>query len=85
MLGAGYGRCAQGQLHAGECRAACVDGQAPCGLHRGRSYVFASVRVCWTGAQVIQEVHIKNRCAWLNHSDNPRAFMDIVARHRNVK
>ncbi|PNW84648.1 hypothetical protein CHLRE_03g152900v5 [Chlamydomonas reinhardtii] len=37
------------------------------------------------GLKVIQEVHIKNRCAWLNHSDNPRAFMDIVARHRNVK
>ncbi|GLC68750.1 hypothetical protein PLESTF_000732800 [Pleodorina starrii] len=37
------------------------------------------------GLKVIQEVHIKNRCAWLNHSANPRAFMDILARHRNVK
>ncbi|GLC33772.1 hypothetical protein PLESTB_000113900 [Pleodorina starrii] len=37
------------------------------------------------GLKVIQEIHVKNRVAWLNHSVNPRAFMDILARHRNVK
>ncbi|KAG2492808.1 hypothetical protein HYH03_008968 [Edaphochlamys debaryana] len=37
------------------------------------------------GLKVIQELHVKNRCAWLNHSHNPRAFMDIVNRHPNVK
>ncbi|EFJ48704.1 hypothetical protein VOLCADRAFT_104564 [Volvox carteri f. nagariensis] len=37
------------------------------------------------GLKVIQEVHIKNRCAWLNHSAQPRVFMDLVSRHRNVK
>lgn len=31
--------------------------------------------------QVIQELHVKNRCAWLNHSANPRAFVDLVGRH----
>ncbi len=30
---------------------------------------------------MIQELHIKNRCAWLNHSANPRAFVDLVGRH----
>ncbi|GIL77319.1 hypothetical protein Vretifemale_6793 [Volvox reticuliferus] len=37
------------------------------------------------GLKVIQEVHIKNRCAWLNHSGRPNTFMDIVSRHRNIK
>jgi hypothetical protein len=35
--------------------------------------------------QVVQEVHVKNRCAWLNHSHQPHVFMDIVARHPNIK
>lgn len=33
------------------------------------------------GLKVIQELHVKNRCAWLNHSANPRAFVDLVGRH----
>ncbi|KAG2491261.1 hypothetical protein HYH03_010467 [Edaphochlamys debaryana] len=37
------------------------------------------------GLKVIQEVHIKNRCAWLNHSQDPKRFLDIVSRHKNIK
>ncbi|KXZ48613.1 hypothetical protein GPECTOR_26g516 [Gonium pectorale] len=37
------------------------------------------------GLKVIQEVHIKNRCAWLNHSADPRVFLDMVGRHPNIK
>ncbi|GFR41890.1 hypothetical protein Agub_g2676, partial [Astrephomene gubernaculifera] len=42
------------------------------------------------GLKVIQEVHIKNRCAWLNHSaqppdPDPRVFLSLVSRHPNIK
>lgn len=29
----------------------------------------------------LAQVHVKNRCAWLNHSDRPKRFIDIVQRH----
>lgn len=35
--------------------------------------------------QVLHNVHVKNRCAWLNHSSNPRVFPDLVRRHPNVR
>ena len=37
------------------------------------------------GAQVVQEVHVKNRCAWLNHSSEPAAFLALAERHPNVR
>lgn len=37
------------------------------------------------GLKVINDLHIKNRCAWLNHSGNAHVFMDIVARHPRIK
>ncbi|PNW74215.1 hypothetical protein CHLRE_13g589870v5 [Chlamydomonas reinhardtii] len=38
------------------------------------------------GLKVIQEIHIKNRVAWLNHSDaNPHAFIDLVNKYKNIK
>ena len=33
----------------------------------------------------LQTVHVKNRCAWLNHSSNPKVFMDLVRQHPNIK
>lgn len=36
-------------------------------------------------SQVIQSVHVKNRCAFLNHSDRPERFIQLVARHQNIK
>ncbi len=35
--------------------------------------------------QVVQQVHVKNRCAWLNHSSDPRQFIELVQRHPNVR
>ncbi|CAG9466893.1 unnamed protein product [Pedinophyceae sp. YPF-701] len=37
------------------------------------------------GLKVINEVHVKNRCAWLNHSTDPFAFIDLVESHSNVR
>lgn len=38
-----------------------------------------------SGLKVIQSVHVKNRCAWLNHSSDPGAFARLLARHPHVK
>ncbi len=44
---------------------------------------------CEVGAlrrtQVVQEVHVKNRCAWLNHSSDPRAFIRVAEAHPHVR
>ena len=31
------------------------------------------------------QVHVKNRCAWLNHSSNPAAFIRLVERFPNIR
>ncbi|GBF87795.1 calcineurin-like phosphoesterase [Raphidocelis subcapitata] len=38
-----------------------------------------------SGLKVVQGVHVKNRCAWLNHSDRPGRFIELVERHPNVR
>ncbi|GAX76356.1 hypothetical protein CEUSTIGMA_g3802.t1 [Chlamydomonas eustigma] len=37
------------------------------------------------GLKVLQNVHVKNRCAWLNHSDRPERFIQLVRKHPNIK
>ncbi|GFH23148.1 metallophos domain-containing protein [Haematococcus lacustris] len=37
------------------------------------------------GLKVIEEVHVKNRCAWLNHSDRPARFLALAARYPNIR
>ena len=32
-----------------------------------------------------QGVHVKNRCAWLNHSEEPQVFVDLVRRYPNIR
>ena len=39
---------------------------------------------CWLRV-CVQEVHVKNRCAWLNHSSNPGAFIRLVHSHSNIR
>lgn len=38
-----------------------------------------------SGLQVVQEVHVKNRCAWLNHSSDPAAFIRLTRRYPNIR
>mmetsp|Transcript_10378 Transcript_10378/g.18056 ORF Transcript_10378/g.18056 Transcript_10378/m.18056 type:complete len:505 (-) Transcript_10378:924-2438(-) len=37
------------------------------------------------GLKSLQELHVRNRCAWLNHSDHPEQFMELVARFPNIR
>jgi len=48
-------------------------------------FVFTHAPPLGSGIKVLDELHVKNRCAWLNHSDNPRQFIEIVARHPQIK
>lgn len=38
-----------------------------------------------SGLKVVQNVHVKNRCAWLNHSDRPQRFIQLVEKYPNIK
>jgi hypothetical protein len=33
----------------------------------------------------VQSVHVKNRCAFLNHSGNASVFMELVEQHPNIR
>lgn len=37
------------------------------------------------GLRVVQRVHVKNRCAWVNHSSDPGALMRLVEAHPNIR
>lgn len=47
--------------------------------------VFSHAPILGSGLKVVQAVHVKNRCAWLNHSSNPQRFMQLVQAHPNIK
>ena len=47
--------------------------------------VFTHAPPIGSGLKVVQGVHVKNRCAWLNHSDRPQRFIRLVERHANVR
>lgn len=36
-------------------------------------------------SQVVYRVHVKSRCAWLNHTSEPQVFMQLVRRFPNIK
>lgn len=38
-----------------------------------------------SGLKAIQAVHVKNRCAWLNHSSNPRHFINTVQKYPHIR
>uniref|UniRef100_A0A061QWZ0 Calcineurin-like phosphoesterase n=1 Tax=Tetraselmis sp. GSL018 TaxID=582737 RepID=A0A061QWZ0_9CHLO len=46
--------------------------------------VFSHAPPAGCGLKVVQSVHVKNRCAWLNHSSDPGAFIRLVERHPNI-
>ena len=47
--------------------------------------VFTHAPPMGSGLKVVQNVHVKNRCAWLNHSDRPERFMQLVEKYGNVR
>lgn len=46
--------------------------------------VFSHAPPLGCGLTVIQSVHVKNRCAFLNHSSNADEFMRLVEQHPNI-
>ncbi|KAL4854283.1 hypothetical protein ACK3TF_004974 [Chlorella vulgaris] len=47
--------------------------------------VFTHAPVLGSGLKVVQTVHVKNRCAWLNHSSRPQEFIELVQQHPNIR
>ena len=47
--------------------------------------IFTHAPILGSGLKAVQAVHVKNRCAWLNHSSNARYFMQLVQKYPNIK
>lgn len=47
--------------------------------------VFTHAPPIGCGLKVLTEVHVKNRCAWLNHSERPERFAELAQRWPNVR
>ena len=47
-----------------------------------RAVIFTHAPPAGAGIRVVHNVHVKNRCAWLNHSDEEgvRFFMELLSR-----
>lgn len=48
-------------------------------------FVFTHAPPIGSGLTSLQEVHVRNRCAWLNHSEGPQKFLDIVHKNPQIK
>lgn len=51
----------------------------------GPVVLFTHAPIMGSGLKVVQAVHVKNRCAWVNHSSAPDRFIRIVQAHPNIK
>jgi hypothetical protein len=47
--------------------------------------VFTHAPPMGCGLKVVENVHVKNRCAFLNHSDRPQRFIRLVEANSNIK
>mmetsp|Transcript_7724 Transcript_7724/g.21988 ORF Transcript_7724/g.21988 Transcript_7724/m.21988 type:complete len:387 (+) Transcript_7724:84-1244(+) len=47
--------------------------------------VFSHAPPAGCGLKVVQNVHVKNRCAWLNHSSNLGDFMEVVRQCPSIR
>ena len=47
--------------------------------------VFSHAPPMGSGLRVLQAVHVKNRCAWLNHGEKPQRFAEISAFNPQIK
>jgi len=50
-------------------------------------YVFSHAPICGSGLRVLQSVHVKNGCAWLNHSSESSrgTFIQAVRNYPQIK
>lgn len=55
-------------------------------LNRDRpTFVFAHVPILGSGLRVLQSVHLRCPNAWLNHSEHPEQFIQIVRKNPQIK
>jgi hypothetical protein len=47
-------------------------------------FVFTHAPPMGSNLASLQEVHVRNRCAWLNHSHRPEVFINIVRQSPQV-
>lgn len=76
----------------GSCHEVYVDPQqlawfeATLAANRGvPTLVFSHAPPMGSGLRVLQAVHVKNRCAWLNHGEAPQRFAEIAAVNPQIK
>eukprot|EP00850_Spirogloea_muscicola_P003383 SM000013S26552 [mRNA] locus=s13:997826:1000332:+ [translate_table: standard] len=48
-------------------------------------FVFTHAPPMGAGIPSLQEVHVRNLCAWLNHSNRPQRFLELVRQHPQIK
>ncbi|KAK2076394.1 hypothetical protein QBZ16_000919 [Prototheca wickerhamii] len=46
--------------------------------------VFSHAPIMGSGLKVVHRVHVKSRCAYLNHSTDPGLFLRLVKEHPNI-
>ena len=49
------------------------------------TFVFSHAPILGSGVRVLQSIHLMCPNAWLNHTDRPERFIELVARHPQVK
>jgi hypothetical protein len=60
--------------------------EATLAANRGTpTLVFSHAPPMGCGLRVLQAVHVKNRCAWLNHGGEPARFAEIAASNPQIK
>mmetsp|Transcript_9600 Transcript_9600/g.13285 ORF Transcript_9600/g.13285 Transcript_9600/m.13285 type:complete len:497 (+) Transcript_9600:189-1679(+) len=50
-----------------------------------RIFVFTHAPIIGSGLRCLQENHVVNGCAWLNHCDRPQRFIDLVRKNSQIK
>jgi hypothetical protein len=54
--------------------------------HRRRpTFVFSHAPIFGSGLRVLQSIHLKCPNAWMNHTDRPERFIEIVRANRQIK
>lgn len=52
---------------------------------RRPTFVFSHAPILGSGLRVLQSIHLKCPNAWLNHTDRPERFIQLVKRHPQIK
>jgi len=48
-------------------------------------FVFTHAPILGSGLRVLQECHVVNGCCWLNHTERPQRFVELVRKHPQIR